>query len=86
MSGQGTSMPRLDCAHGTLIKVCVWFSIIRVVIYGALKLIAHIWHKTSFLMRGNRFNRYNPKNWDTVSLYERPGIFWAGYGPPFKLT
>ena len=34
MSGQGTSMPRPDCAHGTLIKVCVWFSIIRVVIYG----------------------------------------------------
>ena len=34
MSEQGTSMPRPDCAHGTLIKVCVWFSVIRVVIYG----------------------------------------------------
>ena len=35
MSRQGTSMPRLDCAHGNLIKVCVWFSIkyIKVVIY-----------------------------------------------------
>ena len=25
-SRQGTSMPRLDCAHGNLIKVCVCFS------------------------------------------------------------
>ena len=23
MTGQGISMPRLDCKHGTLIKVCV---------------------------------------------------------------
>ena len=39
----------------------------------------------SFLRRGNRCYQYNTKNWDTVSLYERPGIFgpvWA----PFKLT
>ena len=48
---------------------------------GALKLTAHIWHKTSFLMRGNRCYQNNPKNWDTVSLYERPGIIWAGFGP-----
>ena len=48
---------------------------------GALKLIAQIWHKTSFLRRGNRCYQYNIKNWDTVSLYERPGIFWAGLGP-----
>ena len=33
-SRQGTSMPRPDCAHSILIKVCVWFSIIKVVIYG----------------------------------------------------
>ena len=33
-SRQGTSMPRLDCTHGNLIKICVWFSIIKVVIYG----------------------------------------------------
>ena len=48
---------------------------------GALKLIAQIWHKTSFLRRGNLCYQYNTKNWDTVSLYERSGIFWAGLGP-----
>ena len=52
---------------------------------GALKLIAQIWHKTSFLRRGNRCYLYNTKNWDTVSLCERPGIFWAPVQIDLKL-
>ena len=48
---------------------------------GALKLIVHIWHKTSFLMIGNRCYQYNPKNWDTVSLYERPVYFGSVLAP-----
>ena len=52
---------------------------------GALKLIAQIWHMTSFLRRGNRCYLYNTKNWDTVSLYERPGIFWAPVQIDLKL-
>ena len=80
-SRQGTSTPRLDCAHDNLIKVCVWFSIIKVVIYGGSEVDRPNLALDSFLRRGNRFYQYNTKNWDTVSLYERPGIFWAGLGP-----